>query len=141
VVAPQLPFETRIAVLLRDDLAVWQKANVTAFLVSGIAARVPGIVGEDYLDADGARYLPMLVQPLLVLEASADKLRTVRRRAAERGVPIAIYTAELFATGRDEHNRAAVLAVATEQLDLVGVGLRAPHRDADAILRGVRRHE
>jgi hypothetical protein len=81
------------------------------------------------------------VQPLLVLEASGEKLRTVRRRAGERGVPIAIYTAELFTTGRDEDNRAAVRSVPTEDLDLVGIGLRAPHRDADAVLRGLRRHE
>jgi hypothetical protein len=99
------------------------------------------VVGEDYVDADGARYLPMLVQPLLVLEASGEKLRTVRRRAGERGVPIAIYTAELFTTGRDEDNRAAVRSVPTDDLDLVGIGLRAPHRDADAVLRGLRRHE
>jgi hypothetical protein len=92
------------------------------------------------VDAYGARYLPMLVQPLLVLEASAEKLRTVRRRAAERDVRIAIYTADLFTTGRDEDNRAAVRAVPTDHLDLVGIGLRAPHRDADAILRGLRRH-
>jgi len=32
-------------------------------------------------------------------------------------------------------------AVATEDLDLVGIGLRAPRRDADAVLRGLRRHE
>ncbi len=35
-------FDTKIAVVLRDDLAVWQKTNVTAFLVSGIAGTVPG---------------------------------------------------------------------------------------------------
>ncbi len=35
-------FETKIAVVLRDDLAVWQKTNVTAFLVSGIAGHRPG---------------------------------------------------------------------------------------------------
>ena len=135
-------FPTKAAVIVRDDLATWQRLNVTGFLVSGLVGGTEErVVGEDYVDADGARYLPMLVQPLLVLEAGADKLKTVRRRAAERGVPIAIYTAELFATGRDEHNRAAVRTVPTEQLDLVGIGLRAPHRDADAILRGVRRHE
>jgi hypothetical protein len=106
-------------------------------LVGGTAER---IVGEDYVDADGVRYLPMLVQPLLVLEASGERLQTVRRRAAERGIRMAIYTAELFTTGRDEDNRAAVRAVGTQQLDLVGVGLRAPHRDADAILRGLARH-
>jgi hypothetical protein len=135
-------FPTKAAVVVRDDLAVWQRLNVTGFLVSGLVGGAgERVVGEDYVDADGARYLPMLVQPLLVLEASGEKLRTVRRRAGERGVPIAIYTAELFATGRDEHNRAAVRSVRTEDLDLVGIGLRAPHRDADAVLRGLRRHQ
>jgi hypothetical protein len=38
-------FDTKIVVVLRDDLAVWQKANVTAFLVSGIAT-APGVVGK-----------------------------------------------------------------------------------------------
>jgi hypothetical protein len=135
-------FPTKAAVVVRDDLAVWQRLNVTGFLVSGLVGGAgERVVGEDYVDADGARYLPMLVQPLLVLEASGEKLRTVRRRAGERGVPIAIYTAELFTTGRDEDNRAAVRSVPTDDLDLVGIGLRAPHRDADAVLRGLRRHE
>ena len=136
-----IDFPTKAAVVVRDDLATWQRLNVTGFLVSGLVGGTEErVVGEDYIDADGASYLPMLVQPLLVLEASADKLRTVRRRAADRGVPVAIYTADLFATGHDDDNRAAVRAVPTEQLDLVGIGLRAPHRDADAILRGLRRH-
>ena len=135
-------FTTKAAVIVRDDLATWQRLNVTGFLVSGIVGGAgERVVGDDYIDADGTRYLPMLVQPLLVLEADAEKLRTVRRRAADRGVPIAIYTADLFATGHDEDNRAAVRAVSTEDLDLVGIGLRAPRRDADAVLRGLRRHE
>ena len=44
-------FDTKLAVVLRDDLAVWQKTNVAAFLVSGIAATEPGVVGEPYRDA------------------------------------------------------------------------------------------
>jgi hypothetical protein len=134
-------FDTKIAVVVRDDLAVWQRLNVAAFLVSGVtAAAGPAVVGEDYVDADGVRYLPMLRQPVLVFEASADKLTTSKERALRRGVPIAIYTAELFATGHDDDNRAAVRAVPTADLDLVGLALRAPHRDADAVLRGLRRH-
>jgi hypothetical protein len=134
-------FDTKAAIVVRDDLLSWQRLNVTAFLTSGIvAAAGDGVVGEDYLDADGAHYLPLLVQPVLVYEAGAEKLATLRRRAAERDVPIAIYTNEMFSTGRDEDNRAAVRAVATTALDLVGIGLRAPHRDADAILRGLKRH-
>jgi hypothetical protein len=55
-------------------------------------------------------------------------------------VPLALYTADMFATGDDAANRAAVQTVATADLDLVGLALRAAHRDADAVLRGLRRH-
>jgi hypothetical protein len=134
-------YDTKMAVVVRDDLAVWQRLNVCAFLTSGvIAAAGPEAIGEDYLDGDGNRYLPLLVQPVLVLEAGAAKLQTVRERAERRGVPIALYTYEMFTTGTDEANRAAVAAVATAHLDIVGIGLRAPHRDADAVLRGLSRH-
>lgn len=134
-------FDTKAAVVVRDDLATWQRLNVTAFLMSGMTAQAgPAAIGEDYEDADGRRYLPLLVQPVLVFEASAAKLTTVRERAERRGVTIAIYTREMFSTGNDEDNRAAVRAVPTAELDLVGIGLRAPHRDADAILRGLARH-
>lgn len=134
-------FDTKVAVVVRDDLAGWQRLNVCAFLISGVAAAAgPQAIGEPYLDADGNRYLPLLVQPVLVFEASADKLRTVRERAERRQVAIAVYTKEMFATGHDAANRAAVQAVAAADLDLVGVALRAPHRDADAVLRGLSRH-
>jgi len=82
----------------------------------------------------------MLRQPVLVFAAGAEKLQTVRRRAADRGVPVAIYANELFTTGHDDDNRAAVRAVPTEDLDLVGLALRAAHREADAVLRGLKRH-
>lgn len=134
-------FDTKLAIVVRDDLAAWQRLNVCAFLTSGvIAAAGPAAIGEDYLDGDGNRYLPLLVQPVLVFEAGAAKLATVRERAARRGVPIALYTADMFATGHDAANRAAVRAVATADLDVVGIALRAPHRDADAVLRGLARH-
>ena len=33
----KVQFDTKIAVVVRQDLAVWQKLNVTAFTISGIA--------------------------------------------------------------------------------------------------------
>jgi len=134
-------FSTKAAVVVRDDLMAWQRLNVTAFLVSGlIGAAEPEAIGAPYVDADGVAYLPLLVQPLVVFEATAEQLQRARRRAADREVALAVYTAEMFATGNDTENRAAVRAVPTESLDLVGIGLRAPHRDADAVLRGLKRH-
>ena len=134
-------FETKVGVIVRGDLAGWQRLNVCAFLISGVtAAAGHDAIGEDCLDADGNRYLPLLVQPVLVFEATADKLLTVRERAERRQIPIALYTMEMFSTGHDAANRAAVRAVAAADLDLVGIALRAPHRDADAVLRGLSRH-
>jgi hypothetical protein len=134
-------FDTKVAVVVRDDLAAWQRLNVTAFLMSGISAQAgPEAIGEDYVDGDGRGYLPLLVQPVLIFETGAAKLRTMRERAERRDVPVAIYTAEMFTTGNDADNRAAVRAVATADLDLVGLGVRAAHRDVDAIMRGAERH-
>jgi hypothetical protein len=134
-------FDTKVAVVVRDDLEMWQRLNVTAFLMSGVTARAgEDAIGEPYRDADGREYLPLLVQPILVLTATGAKLHTVRERAERRGVDLALYTGDMFLTGNDDDNRAAVRAVATADLDLVGLAVRAPHRDADAVLRGLKRH-
>ena len=113
---------------------------MTAFLVSGVAGTDPEVVGEPYRDASGNEYLPMFVQPVLVYEADATALRRVFERAMARGVTPAIYTAELFATGHDQANRAAVAAVAAEKLDLVGIAFRADRKTVDKVVDRLRFH-
>jgi hypothetical protein len=63
---------TKIAVVLREDLAVWQKLNMTAFLVSGVAGTDADTIGEPYEDASGHRYLPMFRQPVLIFAGDAE---------------------------------------------------------------------
>jgi hypothetical protein len=135
-----LQFETKIAVVLRDDLVVWQKTNVTAFLVSGIAGTIPDLVGEPYRDASGNEYLPMFIQPVLVYEADASGLRRAYERAMDRGVIPAIYTADLFTTNHDEANRAAVARVDAQDLDLVGIAFRAERKTVDKVVDRLRLH-
>ena len=103
-------FDTKIAVLVRDDLATWQRLNMTAFLVSGIAHAWPQLVGEPYADADGTAYLPMLGQPVLVFEADAATLKAAHERALRRDLTVGVFTADLFRTRNDEDNRATVAA-------------------------------
>jgi hypothetical protein len=129
-----MQFDTKIAVVLRDDLAGWQRINVTAFLVSGIAGTVSEVVGEPYRDASGNEYLPMFVQPVLVYEATRDGLRRAYDRALARGVTPAIYTSELFTTNHDAANRAAVAAVPADELDLVGIAVRAERKTVDKVV-------
>jgi hypothetical protein len=133
-------FDTKIAVVLRDDLEVWQRLNVTSFLVSGLGQRDPEVIGEPYADADGTEYLPMFRQPVLVFEGSKEVLTKAHERAVSRGVALAVFTAELFGTGNDRDNRAAVRAVPRSGLDLVGIAVYGPRGAVDKIVKGARMH-
>jgi len=133
-------FDTKIAVLLRDDLAVWQRLNITSFLVSGIGSHCPEVIGEPYADADGTDYLPMFRQPVLVFEASKEMLAKSHERAVSRGVALSVFTADLFSTGNDRDNRAAVRVVNRANLDLVGIAMYGPRTGVDKTLKGARMH-
>jgi hypothetical protein len=133
-------FDTKIAVLLRDDLEVWQRLNVTAFLVSGIGQRKPEVIGEPYADADDTSYLPMFRQPVLIFEVGKETLTRCHERAVSRGVATSVFTADLFATGNDRDNRAAVRAVKRSSLDLVGMAVYGPRGAVDKIVKGARMH-
>ena len=133
-------FDTKISVLLRDDLEVWQRLNVTAFLVSGIGQRNPEVIGEPYADADDTEYLPMFRQPVLVFETGKEVLARCHERAVSRGVAMSVFTADLFATGNDRDNRAAVRAVPRSSLDLVGMAVYGPRGAVDKIVKGARMH-
>lgn len=133
-------FETKIAVVVRTDLAVWQRLNMVAFLVSGIAATAADAVGEPYEDGSGRRYLPMFGQPVLIFGAAGAELRAAYERAAARDIAMSVFTDELFATGHDAANRAAVRAVPGEQLALAGIALRGARKQVDAVVKGLALH-
>ncbi|MGP4018955.1 DUF2000 family protein [Saccharopolyspora sp. 5N708] len=131
---------TKIAVVVRKDLAEWQKLNVTAFLISGITAANPDLVGADYVDGDGVRYLPLLGHPVLVFAASADEIARAHARTVERGMASAIYTEDMFGTGNDVDNRAVVAARATGELDLVGFAVHDARGAVDKVCKGLVLH-
>ncbi len=136
-----MKFDTKIAVVLRDDLQTWQKLNVTAFTISSIAGTVAGIMGQNYQDASDNIYLPMMVQPVLIFEATAAQIKTVYGRAMSRDLQFSIYTEELFATGNDEDNRAAVKAVPEAELKIVGMAFRAERSILDKVVKGLALHK
>ena len=133
-------FDTKIAVLLRDDLEVWQRLNVTSFLVSGLGQRNPEVIGEPYADADGTEYLAMFRQPVLIFEGGKEMLARSLQRALSRGVALSVFTADLFATGNDGDNRAAVRSVSRANLDLVGIAMYGQRGAVDKIVKGAHMH-
>lgn len=133
-------FDTKIAIAVRGDLETWQKLNVTAFLASAVAGGVDGVMGKPYEDASDNRYLEMFRQPVLVYAGDADALTAVHQRAIGRELPTAVYTEELFGTGNDDDNRAAVRAVAADALNLVGLAVYGPKNVVDKVCKGLVLH-
>jgi hypothetical protein len=132
-------FDTRIAVVVREDLEVWQKLNVTAFTISGIAG-TQEVMGKEYEDGSNRKYLPMIMQPILIFSAGRDEIRMVYAKAVSRDVVMTIYTEELFSTPNDDANRTAVRAVGSDDLKLVGMALRGRKKPMDRILKGLTLH-
>ncbi|WP_454745403.1 DUF2000 family protein [Ciceribacter selenitireducens] len=133
-------FDTKIVVVLREDLAGWQKLNVTAFLTSGIVAQAPAVIGEPYRDAAGNVYNPLSVQPIVVLSADQQTLRAIHVRSLDRGVTSSLYIEEMFATGHDAANRAVFAEFTPETATVVGIALRTDKKIADKITKGARLH-
>lgn len=135
-----MEFTTKIAVVVRADLATWQKLNVTAFLSGGLVGAFPELAGQAYRDGSGQTYGPLIRQPIMVFSATGEELARTLSRALGRGLRPSLYTHDLFATSNDADNRAAVAGVATDALDLVGLALHAERKEVDKVVKGLKLH-
>ena len=130
----------KLAIAVREDLAVWQKANVAAFVASGIGPCFPELVGETYVDASGRTYLPKLGLPILLYAGDGAGIRRAFDRAISRELAVSVYTDDLFATRNDVENRAAVAAVATEDLVVAGFAVAGDAKQVDKVFDKLRFH-
>ncbi|HKS34135.1 MAG TPA: DUF2000 family protein [Enterobacteriaceae bacterium] len=133
-------FDSKIALIVRDDLAAWQRLNVVAFLASGITASAPDILGKPYIDALGRQYGNMAGQPMLVFASDLDGLQKAHRKGLERELTLIPYVEAMFSTGHDEANRAVFLAEDAENLNLVGMALHGPKKQVDKVIKGLKLH-
>jgi hypothetical protein len=133
-------FDTKISIVVREDLATWQKLNVVAFLMSGVIGANAGLIGEPYEDAAGNRYNPLMIQPAIVLSADRETLKTIYGRAMEQRLRFSLYIEDMFATGHDAANRATVKQYAPDAMNVVGLALREDKKLVDKITKGARMH-
>ena len=103
-------FDTKVAILVLDDLPLWQKLNVTAFLATGIAGAALDAMGEPYEDGAGRRYARLLGQPILIFAATPEDLLRAHRVSLEKRLTCAAYVRAMFSTGHDAANREAFRA-------------------------------
>jgi len=133
-------FDTKIAFIVRNDLATWQRMNVVAFLATGAASAAPEILGKPYVDAHGREYGSMSIQPMLVFEAGLEGLQNAHRVGLERELTMLPYVNAMFSTGHDEANREVFLQEDPENLQLVGLVLRGPKKSVDKAIKGLSLH-
>lgn len=134
-----MEFANKIVVIIREDLLVWQKLNITAFLMSGIGG-AQDIIGEPYVDGDGVVYLPMSQQPIMIYSAGSQALKDILKKALTKEVKMTVYTEELFKTYNDTDNRAKVAEYKTDDLNLVGVGIIGKKNHVDKLTKGLSLH-
>ena len=134
-------YESKIALVIQNDLLDWQKLNVASFLASSIAIAFPETHGKSFVNASQSSYLPFIKQPILIFEAN-DKTQMSRafNRAKQRGLHIGIYTRSLFATKSEEENHMEINKSGDEDQDLVGIVLFGERRKVDKALQGLKFH-
>ncbi|NIZ00682.1 DUF2000 family protein [Thalassospira lucentensis] len=133
-------FDTKVALVLRNDLQGWQSLNVTAFLMSGIVAQTPDIIGEPYVDAKNNMYNRLSRQPAIVLAADAATMEKIHQRTLNRGICVSAYIEEMFETGHDAANREVFAKLAPDDAKFVGIGIHAEKRIVDKITKGAKMH-
>jgi hypothetical protein len=77
---------------------------------------------------------------VLVFEGSKELLTAARSKALARELDVAVFTADMFRTGNDADNRAAVRAVLGEDLDLVGIAVYGAKNAVDKAFKGASKH-
>lgn len=133
-------FDTKVAIVVRDDLAAWQRLNVVAFLSTGLASVAPDMLGAPYVDAAGRPYASMSAQPILVFEADLPGIQGAHRTALDRGITIVPFIQAMFATGHDEANRDVFRAEDVDNMNWAGIAVRGPKKAVDKTVKGLKLH-
>ncbi|ARD61816.1 hypothetical protein Y71_18465 [Kosakonia radicincitans DSM 16656] len=133
-------FDTKVALVVRDDLESWQRLNVVAFLATGVVSAAPEVLGEPYVDAAGRRYERIAGQPMLIFAGTLADLQRTHRKGLEREVTVVPYVEAMFSTGNDDANRAVFQLEDADAMNLVGIALRGPKKAVDKVIKGLALH-
>ena len=134
-------YKNKIAIVVLNDLAYWQKLNVTAFLSSSVAIAFPETHGAALLSASGTPYLPFLKHPVLVYAAeTTEQMKRAFNRSQERELHIGVFTKELFSTKNEEGNLKEVAKHTDAELDLVGIIIYGENKKVDKAIDKLKFH-
>ncbi|WP_184547349.1 DUF2000 domain-containing protein [Mucilaginibacter sp. FT3.2] len=134
-------YDNKIAIVIKDELLTWQKLNVTAFLASAVAIKLPETHGGALISGSGTTYLPFMKQPVLIYKAdTTEQIKRAFNRAKDRNLQIGVYTNPHFATKTEDENIAEMARHTDNNLDLVGIIVYGPNKMVDKTLDGLKFH-
>lgn len=137
-----MPFENKIAIVIKDDLQNWQKLNVASFLASSIAVRFPETHGQSFVNASNSEFLPFIKQPMLIYKADdQSQLDRAFKRAKERDLHIGVFTTPLFSTKNEAENHIEFGKTTDESQDLAGIVLYGENKKVNKALNGLKFHD
>jgi hypothetical protein len=134
-------YDKKIAIIIKNDLLLWQKLNVTAFLASSVAIKFEETHGKAFINASGSAYLPFIKHPILIYKADTDaQLRRAFNRAKERELNIGIYTSPLFSTKNEDGNLIEIARYTDDEQELAGIIIYGENKKVDKALDGLKFH-
>jgi hypothetical protein len=134
-------YDKKIAIIIKGDLADWQKLNVAAFLAGSVAIKFEETHGKAFVNASGSVYLPFIKNPMLIYKADNDsQLERAFKRAKERELHIGIYTLPLFNTKNEEENLVEISKCTDDEQQLAGIVIYGENKKVDKALDGLKFH-
>ena len=134
-------YDKKIVLVIREDLQMWQKLNVAAFLASAVSIKFPDTHGKEFVNASRSVYLPFIKHPILIYKAETGaEIKRAFTRAKERELHIGIYTDPLFATKNEDENHVEIMKYTDNEQALAGIVIYGEIKKVNKAIDGLKFH-
>jgi hypothetical protein len=128
--------QTKVALVLRDDLSPEHAANASAVLALSLGGRLGDSIGRDGEDASGGIHSGLNTHPIPVLAASPQELSTLLERARAAGDVQTVSLNETARKARDYEDYLTELkATPAEDIEYIGVIVHGPRTNVSRLTR------
>jgi hypothetical protein len=120
---------SKCAVIVSEVLPVGLAANAASVITMTLGRRVDGLIGPDVRDANGVLHAGIVLIPVPILIASAERIRTMRNELQSDTEAVCVGFTSLAQSCKTYGEYIEKMATfSTSDLEFVGVGLFGPKR-------------
>jgi hypothetical protein len=120
---------SRCAVVVNEALPAGLAANAASVITMTLGRRVDGLIGPDVRDADGVLHAGIVLIPVAILTANAERIKVIRNEAQSDAEAVCVgFTALAQSCKTYGEYVERMGAAATADLEYVAIGLFGPKR-------------